>query len=802
MNDSVTEIVSSASMINQKEGENPNKETSEAIKSGQEELKSTDLASNRIKEQIVNNQADKKALFVVSDNQIENKSMEEQTSNSSVGSQILEQQTLTMEEEASHTAVVDQDTSNIVAYNQQVEHRSNVVSNQLEDQTSKSLGNSQHEQHSFCGQHVKQLLINLEGYQSEEKKSSLLVNNQPKEQIPSPSKALDSQLEQISSASVSSQQQQETPNIAVISPQEELSPMNDEQPSNFTSMLSDPFVHNAGVNAPRTILEKKIMHSPELPNIVKPGDTIKLITVLDTGGQPEYVMLLPAINSMPTINFIVHDLTKKLEEPVLVQYKKGDVEFSDYTLEYSNLDMIHLLLCLITDSLEQTPQDVPQCITAPEKSRIGFVGTHYDKIKHKFQVLQEVNNQLKSIMDKRKCKLAFLTAADDSIIFPVDNTASGDASREGEAVKLIREHVEDIAEEMKPNELPIKWMILELQMQVLRVDEKRKYITYEYYKKTAKEIVSITDEKEIKASLQYFHILGVVLYFDVAELNNWVIIDLAWLFTNLGKIMRLSSENVRILEYSLKERFNKQKLLAKKLARRISLEGMCDEREIQYFIKTLIHLKVIAIVAIEQVEYYYLSCALPSAMHYNDNCRFLLSEPLLIQFSSGFLPRGFFCSLVASLLNDMPESWEHQLTNTTTKHYSNVITFCISDEIYFRMHDKTYYLELQARHFSQDVDTTQNSEIVPTLIKHMKLVCDQLNFDYDKLQYGFLCHVDCKYSTDDHIAIVKYPDFPLPHILKCTRNPPHKTKTGKSHRIWFKKVVKLFLLLHSSTQIK
>ena len=802
INNQLEELLPNTSVSSQQD-----KQTSSHLASGilGEQMPNT-LMSNQVKKQ-ASNQGEQPLHTLVSNQQIPDTSIcshqevkmlntfkTDQHTSTTVGSSQLGEQLVTtvlsnqQQQQSFNTSIFTQ---------QREQTSSNSVKDQLEKQTSNNLDKGHLEgpiQDTSIGNNQEEKLpTNLESILSEKHVSGALMSKQMEKHPVST--VLNNQEETMSNTAESYQQEQQTLNIVSSSPQTDQTLSTDQQQektSNFVSACGGPLVQHDDVLDSCTNVEKKIMSSPALPHTVKIDDTIKLITVLDTGGQPEFVMLLPAINSMPTINFVIHNLTKKLEDPVLVRYKKGDVESPEYMLEYSNLDMIQLLLCLITDSLEQTPEDIPQCITVPEKSRIGFVGTHYDKIKHKVQVLQNVNDRLKCITDERKCKFALLTAEDDYIMFPVDNTTSGDADREGDAVKLIREHVEDITEEMKPNELPITWMILELEMQVLRTDENKRYITYEAYERIAKENASIADEKEVKASLQYFHILGVVLYFNITELSDWVIIDLQWLFTNLAKIMHLSSENVRIFEHRLKERFNKQKLLAKKLLKRISLEGVTDKQELQYFIGTLIHLRIIATVTIEQVEYYYLPCALPSTMHYNDNCKFLLSEPLLIQFSSGYLPRGFFCSLIASLLDDLPEGWEHQLTNATTKHYSNVITFCLSDKIYLRLHDKTYYLELQVRHFNQDADTTHHCKIVPVLDKYIKLVCGQLRFDYNKLQYGFLCQEDCKYSTDDHVAVLKYPDLPLPDILKCKRNPPHKTKIGKSHTVWFSKVVLCF----------
>ena len=540
-----------------------------------------------------------------------------------------------------------------------------------------------------------------------------------------------------------------------------------------------------------TAVEQKIIKSSALPDDFELDDTVKLITVIDSGGQPEYITLLPAINSIPTINFVVHNLTKKLEDPVLVRYKKGQEEAPEYLLDYSNFDMIQLLMCFITDSLEHPTEETPLCISTPGKPRVGFVGTHCDLVKDS-AALQEVNHQLNNVITERQCKYDVLPPKRDDdkiVIFQVDNTTSGDAATECSAVKRIREHVVGITEEMESKELPITWMIIELKIQVLRTDKKKKYIMYEEYKEIAKEDAWITDEEEVKASLKYFHFLGIVLCFNITELCDWVIIDLQWLFTHLAKIMHLSSKSVKTSEQSLIKRFNKQRLLAKKLLKSVKLADISDS-EIQYFINTLVHLKVITTITIEQCEYYYLPCALPSTMQYSDNCRFLLSEPLLIQFTSGYLPRGFFCSLVAHLLKKMPENWKHQLGVTSTKHFSNVMTICLPDETFLRLHDKTYYLELQVRHYNKDVGISYHSKILPVLRKFFEVVCQQLHFDYAKLKFGFLCHAG--YDSNDHMVVVGSIDgnkiLKERTLLKCTRDPSHTTQIGESHNVWFDKV--------------
>ena len=517
------------------------------------------------------------------------------------------------------------------------------------------------------------------------------------------------------------------------------------------------------------------------------NETVKLITVIDSGGQPEYIHMLPAINNCPTINFVVHDMTKKLDDPVIVHYNsEHNKNFTEYPLHYSNLDMIGLLMSLTTDSLEQPTKQTTR-VTTPPKSYVGFVGTHKDKLEKRAckETILTINNRLACMVEERNCRFAVLSA-DTGILFPVDNTTAGDSECEDITVKQLRQkvgHFMDglIKSSSTTNQLPIRWMILDLELQQLHENSNTKYITCEQYNTIALEKASMVEE-EAKESLQYFDFLGVLLHFkEVPDLCNYVFINHQWLFDKLAMIMHLSPERINFHDHTFKNQFKNKRLLAKNELH--ILEWNC-ELPPKCFFDLLDYLKVIAVVKLNDIEYYYMPCILMSTTRYDDKYRFLQSEPLLVQFSSGFLPRGFFCSLVVHLLQDLPDGWDHQLHNT--KHYSNVATFSLPDKTFLRLHDKIFYLEVQVRHYEGNVDISYHSMIFLVLCKYFDKVCKKLNFNSEKLQYGFLCHDGD--SDDDHIAVIKSLASPLPNEVTCCRKCPHLTKLSKLHKIWFEEV--------------
>ena len=547
-----------------------------------------------------------------------------------------------------------------------------------------------------------------------------------------------------------------------------------------------------------TDVEKELLTCKPLPETLAldKKETVKLITVIDSGGQPEYIHMLPAVNNSPTINFVVLDMTKQLDDPVMVQYNsKHCKNFTDYPLHYSNLDMIGLLMSLTADSLEQPIRQIPsRRQLLPRKSYIGFVGTHKDKLKKESckEIIAAINDRLTSIVEEKNCKFAVLPAQ-NGVLFPVDNTTAGSSDSEDPVVKMLRQRIEDFMNELteSSNQLPITWMILELELQKLHEKGDTKYITYDEYKRIAIEKASMVPE-EVDESLQHFDFLGVLLHFEKVDgLCDYVIIDHQWLFDSLAMIMHLSPDDINFRNHHFKKQFIEKRLLARS---KLSIVNWNDNFCPEHLFNLLIYLKVIATVKVNEVEYYYMPCALPGKIQYLDKYIFPYSAPLLVQFSSGFLPRGFFCSLVVHLLQNLPAGWDHQLHNTD--HFSNVITFCLPDKSFLRLHDKTSYLEIQVRHHTRDLCVSYHSEVFPILFQYLKDVCKKLNFNHEKLQYGFLCH-DAK-SNDDHIAVIKPFELPLPAELQCCRKCEHPTKLGKFHKIWFEKVSYLSILMNAN----
>ncbi|XP_065919124.1 uncharacterized protein [Dysidea avara] len=546
----------------------------------------------------------------------------------------------------------------------------------------------------------------------------------------------------------------------------------EEKVTTFHNMLDPSFV----VPALRTVTHQ-------------PGEVLNMITILDTGGQPEYIHLLPTINIYPTITFIVHDLSKRLDDQVLVEYSQhGKHVFVPYHLSYSNMDMIKLLVSTANDSMERPPSDIPYLVTTPgskNTSYICFVGTHADTVPK--DAVIETEEQLSTLVSNAKCKDAVWYKEDGHVLFAVDNTTAGEVT-EDPIANVLRTKIEEVAAEVDVYEQPIMWMLLQLEIQEACATKQKSYITVNECIKIAQDTGLISNEDEVKSLLLYYHLLRVLIYFEgVPGLCDYVIVDQQWWFDKLSNIISSAFQQSK-LKFQAVEKLKFEGILSKELLQCIKWE---DEIKEEFFLSLLVHMKIIATVATgnDNKEQYFIPFVLPT---YNLEHSGILAqyghlqgESLLIRFHSGLIPRGLFCSLIVELIQNPPEGWHPHLSEKEIRHtFSNLISFSLPNACSLSLFDKVSYLKVQMRHpedkFQFPVHNIAYSQLVEALVQ----TCVHLNFDHSKLQYGCLC--DCGKITEDHIAVLPVTSQSLLYA-ECSSSTVYHMKLSPSHTVWLSK---------------
>ena len=524
----------------------------------------------------------------------------------------------------------------------------------------------------------------------------------------------------------------------------------------------------------------------------QPGEILNIITLLDTGGQPEYIHLLPTINIYPTVTFVIHDLSKSLSDQVLVEYSQhGKHVFTPYHLSYSNLDMIKLLMSAANDSVERSTTNIPKLVTTPgsnEKSYICLVGTHADKVSE--QKVGEVEKELNTLVNITQCEAAVWQNEKERVLFSVNNKTAGQESGEDPVANLIRTKIETLAEGKEVYNLPITWMLLQLEIQQVCNKRKKAYISFQDCITLAKETGLMSKEKEVRGVLLYYHLLGVLIYFDeVPGLCDYVIVDHQWWFDKLSSIICITFQQVSLDHVAIKK-LKYQGLLSKNLLKHVEWK---DDIKEEFFLSLLVHMRIIAPIFMQKnkIDEYFIPYILPA---YNlqesneilDQYGCIHGEPLFVQFSSGFLPRGLFCCLIVQLLQHSPKDWEPRISCEDTYHtFSNLITFILPNAYSLSLLDRVSYLELQIRYLEKSASPVPvHVEVYNYLVYALTEVCIHLNFDYERLQYGFLCK--CNKKPDHHLAIARLPTRSSEvFYARCAVDNVHHVKMDYLQMIWF-----------------
>ncbi|XP_065900704.1 uncharacterized protein [Dysidea avara] len=522
----------------------------------------------------------------------------------------------------------------------------------------------------------------------------------------------------------------------------------------------------------------------------RPGEVLNIITLLDTGGQPQYIHLLPTININPTVTFVVHDLSKSLDDQVLVEYSQhGKHIFTPYHLRYSNRDMIKLLMSSANDALERSPPKIPHLApisSTNNSSYICLVGTHADKVPK--QVKTKTADQLAALVDKTHCsKAAVWQTTEGSVLFSVDNSTAGSRLDEDPIANIIRNRIETLAREKEVYELPITWMLLELEIRQACAKKQKSYMSFDDCFALANKTGLISDKEEVRSVLLYHHLLGVLIYFaEVPGLCDYVITDHQWWFDKLSSIICVTFQQASLNRHDF-HKLKYEGLFSKDLLQHIEWEEDIKE---EFFLSLLVHMRIIAPVVVEEKkEEYFIPFVLPTftlqqrdeiLLHYGQ----LLGQPLLVQFRSGLLPRGFFCSLIVELLQHSPKGWHPHFSHDGVHHtFSNLITFSLPDGYSLSLFDKVSYLEVQMRHINNDSPSSIHIKASYNyLVYALTEVCIHLNFDYERLQYGFLCQ--CGKSTEDHIAVLPETLSSTTIYAQCSINSVFRIKLEAPQLMW------------------
>ena len=569
-------------------------------------------------------------------------------------------------------------------------------------------------------------------------------------------------------------------------------------------------------NSDTEILPAHVQHSKKVWDIV---------TFMDTGGQPELINMLPAFNNFFMITFIVHKMTggkASLTEKVLVKHgnEHGQDSFDPYTLEYSYHQLIETLLSYASRVLlpDNKFLNVYRMTTSGAHNKrtitssISFVGTNSDSNDLSENDIKEIDDELiKAIENSGKGNIKQKTNTNYEYLVPVDSkTQERDKVKADTNSKrytdpsIIRRYIYNWLENQEVYDVPIQWILLELEIRKVCLERNCNFMMYDEVLKLSRD-KDLGDENFVKTGLEFYHLFGVLLYFQIQGMPKVVITDHQWLFDKLNKIFDISksSKNKHDLINSEKNMCDSG-VINEKILNELEINNDFKNSRIKdklfnpkkYFLELLQHLRIIAPLNMDCTHYLMpsllKSCDLTNVQEKVPGKSKIItaakeirdSEPLLIQFKSlknnflkpfqrsnnNYFPRGIFCFLVVQLI------YSAELMLADEPAYDNFVIFIYKNTSYYiAIIDRIFFLEIHVTHKSDNCAPIHN-KILNIIVEALFEVGNILNININ-LEYGFWCR-KCKTSNERHISIL---DEHRNHAYCFWRKP---TTLEVPHKIW------------------
>ena len=528
------------------------------------------------------------------------------------------------------------------------------------------------------------------------------------------------------------------------------------------------------------IVKKAVKNSTQSNSPIFTEDNIAdgslMIYFTDSGGQPEFQEVLPALLSGPTVFFLVFNLSESFDASYKVEYVDHNCpQFKPYQTQYTVMDA--LLQCLASISCLGEYSKTANRENIGIKPKVFFIGTHRDLVDEAVALKREkeLAAAIKNTSWYKKDMIEFASA--ENLIFLVNNFDKTDSS-----FIDVRKAIERLSQSGYKIKIRAQWLGLELTLRA----HKESVISISECEKIAEEC-SITNKNDLKDALWFLHnkVGSIRHYQQIPELKDIVIAKpqlLSTIVTDLlvgtfpcstGKVNSTFQEKGKFTRDELQE------------IGKIDKTGLT----VTQVIALLCYLHILAPLKQDTRgnRDYFLPCALSHAPKRLEKAQLkgnIILPPLLIGFKCGYTPKGVFGALISYLLQNTQAGvkWvldeEHIFRDQATfvigkTGYSLIITYLPK------------YLQLdfcEPQSSGDPVDSIKYSNMIRSCFSTgLKVVCKRLNYTCEtEPLFGFYC--SCSSNEKRH------PAFFLSKrntILTCDEHCSKTFEVNDEQRKWF-----------------
>ena len=534
---------------------------------------------------------------------------------------------------------------------------------------------------------------------------------------------------------------------------------------------------------------------------------IELLYMIDTGGQPEFMEIMPSLIHNSNITVLVVNLAQSLDEcPPIALYVDGTAFKRPLLSALTIRQVIHQLAC--------TLQAKRLTYTGSQQFKVSIIGTHRDCVEDKLsETLAAVNKELKNLFLPAMEDELIVYRSRDEIIFPVNLLNPDD--HDEEVLELIRQKMidADIGEKV---EIPASFFLFE-QEAILYAKEKkgedRQLMVLSFDECVQVGTRLKMGSEVVQAALIYFHRHNIFLYFkhvlpNLVFLSPQVPLDFVNAIVALSYKVKSGGLPAILAKY---ERFCKEGIITE--------EMLCDKSlqlsdcfipsiyEPQHAIKLFLHTYTIAQLSTEESlaknqqppthsgrpgqksstmkKREYLMMSLLAAIPDEAIQEFLPSSskvaPLVIHFSNGCVPNGCFGNITSCLISAY--NWKLCRTEQTSPEClaHNIVKLCDPMlPVTITMVNYTRHLEIHV-----NMDKVEEKDVKTfclnirrNVFAAVDKVFDVMRFQCIQVEPAFLCPCEC---TPSHAARI----CPDSSYIVCSKTEKPLGTLQREQQFWF-----------------
>ena len=544
----------------------------------------------------------------------------------------------------------------------------------------------------------------------------------------------------------------------------------------------------------------------------KESFTVELLHMVDTGGQPEFIEVMPSLIHNSNFTVLVLNLAQSLDEyPPIAFHEDGTAFKRPLPSALTNRQVIH--------QFARTFQAKRPKQTGKPHSMITVIGTHRDCLKRKLpKILAAVNKELKSIFLPAMEDELIVYRSHDEILFPV-NLLKPDYDDE-KIFEQIRHKISD-AHIVEEAEVPLSFFMFE--QDAIKYAEQKKGKDRQVMILSFSECVEVgarlkMSSDVVRAALIYFHHHNIFLHFqhvlpDLVFLAPQVPLDFINAIVAFSYKVKSSALPGLKAKYV---RFCNEGIITEEMLRDCKSLSDCfipGIYESQHAIKLFRHIYTIAQLSNEEPlglsqhssphpnrtgqessslrEKEYLMMSLladkKNIQKYLPSCSKV--APLVIYFSNDCVPNGCFGNVISCLISKFewkvcrteqgsPECLAHNIVTLSDPALPvtiTVVTYVQHLQIHINL------AKVKEEHFNEIC-----SSIYTTIFSAIEIIFKVMRLEDIQVKPAFLCPCKCRpkfhAATVCHLSTASY--------LVCTKSESQVDCLQKKQQYWFQDVKK------------